>query len=180
MAQLKVFEAKDPSSFKEYKEFSTAQKVLSQIDIKLENWHPEETLPKGASSEAILKAFSSSIEKLRKERGFTTADVIALTPENPQKDVLREKFLKEHTHTDDEARYFVDGEGLFYVHKQDKVYGILCQKGDLINVPKGTKHWFDMGPNPSFQCIRVFTNEEGWVAENTGSSIAENFPVLEN
>ena len=61
-----------------------------------------------------------------------------------------------------------------------KVYAMLCTKEDLINVPAGTKHWFDMGTNPFFKCIRMFTNKEGWVAQFTGSTIAGNFLKLEN
>jgi len=74
----------------------------------------------------------------------------------------------------------VDGQGQFYIHQNDKVYSVLCEQGDLISVPANTPHWFDMGPNPSFKCIRLFTTPEGWVANFTGSRIAQRFPRLEN
>ena len=48
--------------------------------------------------------------------------------------------------------------------------------GDLVRVPAGMPHWFDMGPRPRFTAIRLFTNPEGWVAHYTGSDIARRFP----
>ncbi|MEM7678491.1 MAG: cupin, partial [Myxococcota bacterium] len=56
---------------------------------------------------------------------------------------------------------------------------VLCERGDLIAVPDGTRHWFDMGSEPNFKCIRFFTNPEGWVAQFTGDDIAGKFPRFE-
>ncbi len=53
---------------------------------------------------------------------------------------------------------------------------MLCEEGDLISVPAGTRHWFDMGPNPRFTAIRLFTNADGWIANFTGDTIADRFP----
>ena len=114
-----------------------------------------------------------------KEAGFQSVDVISLHPEHPQKDVMREKFLNEHIHTDDEVRFFVDGQGLFYLHFDETVMTVLCEKGDLISVPAHTRHWFDMGPAPDFKCIRLFTDEAGWVAQFTGDAIASRYPRFE-
>ena len=68
--------------------------------------------------------------------------------------------------TDFELRFFVDGRGLFYLHLGDKVYCVLCEQGDLISVPANTTHWFDMGANPRFKCIRFFTTPDGWQGRN--------------
>jgi 1,2-dihydroxy-3-keto-5-methylthiopentene dioxygenase len=46
-------------------------------------------------------------------------------------------------------------------------------------MPDGTRHWFDMGPEPAFTCIRLFTNPEGWVADFTGEDIASRLPRYE-
>ena len=91
----------------------------------------------------------------------------------------RQKFLDEHVHSEDEVRFFVRGQGLFYLHFQEQVYAVLCQKNDLISVPDGTRHWFDMGPQPRFTCIRLFSNPEGWVADFTGEDIARQLPRYE-
>ena len=100
-------------------------------------------------------------------------------PEHPQRAELRRKFLSEHTHGEDEVRFFVAGSGLFTLHIKERVYNMLCCRGDLIGVPAGTPHWFDMSARPSFTAIRLFTNPDGWVARFTGDPIAERFPRME-
>ena len=89
---------------------------------------------------------------------------------------FRKKFLDEHVHSEDEVRFFVRGQGLFVIHANGRVYSVLCEKDDLISVPANTRHWFDMGPNPSFTAIRLFNNPEGWVANFTGDEIASRDP----
>jgi 1,2-dihydroxy-3-keto-5-methylthiopentene dioxygenase len=56
---------------------------------------------------------------------------------------------------------------------------VLCEKNDLISVPAGTPHWFDMGSEPNFTAIRIFDNPEGWVAQFTGDGIADAYPRLD-
>ncbi len=99
-----------------------------------------------------------------------------MQPDHPNKEALRKKFLDEHTHSEDEVRFFVEGQGLFCIHKAGQVFLVLCEKGDLISVPEGTPHWFDMGSEPRFTAIRLFTHTEGWVARMTGNDIASRFP----
>jgi 1,2-dihydroxy-3-keto-5-methylthiopentene dioxygenase len=106
-------------------------------------------------------------------------DVVSIAPDNPNKDVMRAKFLDEHFHKEDEVRFFVAGSGLFTLHVEDKVYEVLCEKDDLIAVPDSTKHWFDMGPAPHFIAIRFFTEPDGWVGHFTGTDIAQRFPRFE-
>ena len=130
-------------------------------------------------SQAVLAAYAGFVGRLKELYGFQSADVISVGPEHPQKEALRAKFLSEHTHSDFEVRFFVQGRGLFYLHPDENVYAVLCERGDLISVPSGVKHWFDMGGNPDLQCIRLFTTPEGWVADFTGSGIAEKFPNIE-
>merc|ERR1712154_69526 len=117
--------------------------------------------------------------KIKKKYNFKTKDVVSVTPSNPNKTVFRNKFLDEHIHSDFEVRYFVDGAACFYIHLFGKkeVVRIECSKGHLLTVPANTKHWFDMGPNPYFKCIRFFGIEDGWVAEYTKDNISKKFPL---
>ncbi len=152
--------------------------VLAEQGILFERW-PTRDLPAGASQDDILEAYAGEVDRLKRERGFQSADVISLQADNPQKDTFRRKFLDEHIHSEDEVRFFVRGQGIFYLHLGEKVYAVLCQKNDLISVPDGTRHWFDMGPEPEFTAIRLFTNPDGWVAEFTGETIASRIPRYE-
>jgi 1,2-dihydroxy-3-keto-5-methylthiopentene dioxygenase len=59
------------------------------------------------------------------------------------------------------------------------VLQLICEADDWIAVPAGTRHWFDMGPEPNFCALRFFHNPDGWVAQFTGESIAEDYPLLD-
>lgn len=156
------------------------QAFLADQGVRYERWQAEQPLNEGADQDAILAAYGHEVARLKEEHGFQTADVISLTPDHPDKAALREKFLSEHIHSEDEVRFFVRGQGLFYMHLGDKVAVVGCCKEDLISVPAGTKHWFDMGAAPDFTCIRLFTNPEGWVAQYSGDKIADGFPRFED
>lgn len=153
---------------------------LKEVGVRFEQWSTIEGLTSGATQEEILTAYQCQVAQLIREEGYITFDVVSLTADNPQKKALREKFLNEHTHSEDEVRFFVDGEGLFSLHLENQVFEVLCTRGDLISVPANTRHWFDMGENPYFTAIRFFNNPQGWVANFTGSDIASKFSRLEN
>ena len=179
MTTLSIFDAHNPEAAPTVtRDTGEIGQLLQGQGIRFERW-PTRDLPADAAPEKILEVYNREIAKLKVENGFQTADVISLNPDNPQKEAFRKKFLDEHTHCEDEVRFFVRGQGIFYLHLGDQVFAVLCQKNDLISVPEGTRHWFDMGPEPEFTCIRLFTNPEGWVAEFTGEDIAGRLPRFE-
>ena len=151
--------------------------TLRPLGVRFERWDSPVALPDDASSEAILDAYRPFLDGLMGESGAGSADVISLTPDNPNGGALRQKFLPEHMHTEDEVRFFVRGSGSFVMHVDGKVYDAHCTQGDLISVPAGTKHWFDAGAVPSFTALRVFQDTAGWTPHYTGDTISERFPV---
>lgn len=153
--------------------------ILNNIGVRFEQWDASVALGVDAAQEEVIAVYKKEIERLQAERGYKAVDVVRLKSDNPQKAEFRQKFLNEHRHSEDEVRFFVEGDGLFYLHIGGKVYATLCERGDLIGVPDNTPHWFDMGENPMFCAIRLFTNPEGWVANFTGESIASRFPTYE-
>lgn len=152
---------------------------LKEIGVRFERWTAAQPVAAGAAQDVVLAAYRKPVDQLMSECGYKTADVLSLTKDHPDKVALRQKFLSEHTHDEDEVRFFVDGRGLFYLHVAGKVYGVLCEKGDLISVPANTTHWFDMGAEPHLACIRLFTDPAGWVAKFTGNPISQNFPMID-
>ena len=161
-------------------DFSRIQQELSAAGIRFERWQADREITADADNDSIIAAYQKEIDRLVAEQGYQTYDVVSMNPDHPQKDEFRNKFLAEHTHSEDEVRFFVRGHGLFVIHSDNRVYALLCEKDDLISVPANTRHWFDMGPNPVFTAIRLFNNPEGWVASFTGDDIASRFPLLEN
>lgn len=181
MSRLRVYDQRDPvRPLATESDHAAIARTLGGVGVRFERWEASKPVTPGASQEEVIAAYGEDIERLKHEKGYQAVDVISLTADHPQKDALRQKFLSEHTHSEDEVRFFVAGQGQFTLHIGERIYDILCEQGDLIGVPDGTRHWFDMGPNPNFVAIRLFTNPEGWVAKFTGEDIAERFPRLEN
>lgn len=180
MTRLRSYHEDRPSEIRfESEDFSAIQAQLAQAGVRFERWQAGADIRPGDTQEAVIAAYRNDIDRLMAEGGYQAVDVVSLNPTHPDKAVLRQKFLNEHTHAEDEVRFFVAGRGLFTLHLGDQVHEILCEKDDLIGVPAGTRHWFDMGPEPYFVAIRVFTNPAGWVANFTGDEIASRFPRLE-
>lgn len=149
---------------------------LAAIGVTFERWQAAHPVEPGASQEAVLAAYRTDVDRLVAERGFTSVDVISIAPDHPDRDEIRRKFLDEHYHREDEVRFFVAGSGLFTLHVDGKVYEVECVKDDLIAVPDGTTHWFDMGARPNFVAIRFFQQPDGWIGYFTGTDIAQRFP----
>ncbi|WP_404338263.1 1,2-dihydroxy-3-keto-5-methylthiopentene dioxygenase [Sphingomonas sp. MMS12-HWE2-04] len=176
MTHLRVYFADRPDTpLADTRDASGIAALLAPLGVRFEQW-PSRALPEGAGQDAVLAAFAPEVERLKAEKGYRSVDVIRMVPDHPDKAALRRKFLSEHRHAEDEVRFFVEGAGLFTLRDQDRVYAVLCEQGDLISVPAGTRHWFDMGPSPRFTAIRLFIDPDGWVANFTGDAIAERFP----
>ncbi|MFP7721818.1 1,2-dihydroxy-3-keto-5-methylthiopentene dioxygenase [Lysobacter sp. A3-1-A15] len=180
MSRLRIFHENRHDS----PELSTADhaeitRELARIGVGFEQWQANRPVQAGDTPESILDAYKADIDRLVAERGFKSVDVVSIAPDNPNREEMRRKFLEEHFHKEDEVRFFVAGSGLFTLHVGEKVYEVTCVQGDLIAVPDGTTHWFDMGPEPSFVAIRFFTEPDGWVGHFTGTDIAQRFPRFE-
>ena len=176
MSQLRIYQDTQAAApLATHVQHADIARELDRVGVRFERWEANQPVVPGASQDDVIAAYRSDIDRLMRERGYQSVDVISLTPDHPDRATLRKKFLSEHTHSEDEVRFFVAGAGQFTLHVGEKVYEVLCESGDLIGVPDRTPHWFDMSETPYFIAIRLFTNKEGWVAEFTGSDIAERF-----
>lgn len=176
MSHLQVFaDADGATPLLDTRDGAAIAATLGEIGVRFERWPLK---PLDADSD-ILAVYADEVARLTQAGGYRSIDVARIAPDHPERAAMREKFLSEHTHGEDEVRFFVDGEGLFTLHHDDRVFAMRCCAGDLISVPAGMQHWFDMGAAPRFTAIRLFVNPDGWIARFTGSDIAERFPRLE-
>ena len=152
---------------------------LETRGIEFQRWPAKVELSAQAIEADILAAYTAEIARVQTNGRYPTVDAIRMKPDHPQREQLRQKFIAEHTHAEDEVRFFVEGHGLFCLHINDEVLQVLCEKNDWIRVPAGTRHWFDMGSKPQFCAMRFFNNSEGWLATFTGDPIAERFAKLQ-
>ena len=151
---------------------------LAPLGLRYERWVAETPLAPNATDDDVCQAYATDCQRITLEGGYQSMDVVRITPTHPDKVAMRQKYLAEHTHTEDEVRFFVEGCGLFYLHVHQHVYRLLCDQGTLLCLPAGLKHWFDMGEEPHFTAIRFFTRPDGWVGHFTGNPIAQYFPAF--
>jgi 1,2-dihydroxy-3-keto-5-methylthiopentene dioxygenase len=178
MTRLAVYAPEEPARLiEETEDAARIEQLLGRIGIRYERW-PTRDLADLADDAAILDDYGREVRRLNEAGGYKSADVARVRRGATNAAELRAKFLDEHIHEEDEVRFFVEGAGAFYLHVAAQVHRVVCTRGDLLSVPAGTRHWFDMGPDPAFTAIRLFTNPEGWVARFTGDGISKRIPAF--
>jgi len=149
---------------------------LAAEGIEHERWTPAHPLRAAASAEEVLAAYEPEIAKLKARGGYVTADVIDVRPDTPNLEAMLGKFRREHWHDEDEVRFILEGSGIFFVHPRGgKVFAIEVGPGDLIRVPRGTWHWFDLCAERRIRAIRLFQDPAGWSPRYTESGVDLGF-----
>jgi len=149
---------------------------LGSRGIDYERCSPDRPLEPASSSEALLDAYADRIAELKRRGGYVTADVIDVNADTPGLDAMLAKFNSEHWHDEDEVRLIVDGRGIFHINaSQGPVFVVEVGPGDLIRVPRGTPHWFDLCAERRIRAIRLFQDRAGWTPHYTLSGVDRNF-----
>ena len=152
---------------------------LAKINIGYEQWHPNVPLAEEASDAEILAAYDQDLEPLKQKGGYIHADVVNISAATPNLDAMLDKFNKEHTHDEDEVRFTLDGHGLFHINPvTSPVVAIEVEAGDLLSVPRGTLHWFDLCRDRQIKVIRLFQDTSGWTPHYTQSQVEQKFQPL--
>jgi 1,2-dihydroxy-3-keto-5-methylthiopentene dioxygenase len=164
-----------PDEHRTLHEDNEIREYLAGIGIEYERWQLA-SVPADASGEQILSAYGAQIEELKRRGGYVTADVIDVNPDTPGLDTMLSRFNVEHRHDEDEVRYIIAGRGLFHIHAQrGPVVAIEVEAGDLIRVPRGTPHWFDLCSERRIRAIRLFQDVSGWTPHYTSSGVDRNY-----
>ena len=149
---------------------------LSKLGIDYERWPVSETVASDDPPEKILAAYADEIERLKSIGGYVTADVIDVTPDTPGLEEMLARFDKEHWHDEDEVRFIISGSGLFHIHDRGgKIVAIEVSAGDLIRVPRGTFHWFNLCADRRIRAIRLFQDKSGWTPQYTDSNLDRDY-----
>ena len=163
----------------EDKRLTNAEEITASLashGIDYERWTPSHPISDDAPPEEILNAYSREIEELKTCGGYVTADVIDVSPTTPGLDAMLAKFNREHWHDEDEVRFIIAGHGLFHIHTTTgAVLAIEVEAGDLIRVPRGTDHWFDLCADRRIRAIRLFMDPAGWAPHYTESGVDQGF-----
>jgi 1,2-dihydroxy-3-keto-5-methylthiopentene dioxygenase len=154
-------------------------RYLAKAGIEFERWTPSANLGADAPAETVLSAYEEKINELKARGGYVTADVIDVNSDTPGLEAMLARFNSEHWHDEDEVRMIVEGRGLFHIHPADgPVFAIEVEPGDLIRVPKGTHHWFDLCGERRIRAIRLFQDKAGWTPHYTQSGVDRGFQPI--
>ena len=151
---------------------------LATIGIAYERTQPR-PVSADAPPEQVLAAYAEEIDKLKAQGGYVTADIIDVTSQTPGLEAMLAKFNSEHWHDEDEVRFIIRGRGLFHVRpREGPVIAIEVEAGDLIRVPRGTWHWFDLCADRDIRAIRLFQDKSGWTPHYTNSGADQGYQPL--
>lgn len=152
---------------------------LPSIGIDYARWENLKQVSDDATDEEILDAYAKEIEQLKAAGGYVTVDVINVIPATPGLDAMLAKFNREHWHDEDEVRFIVKGHGLFHIAPENgDVVSIEMEPGDMIRVPRGTKHWFNLCGDRTIRAIRLFQDVSGWTPHYTESGVDAGYEPL--
>ena len=151
---------------------NAVRETLQEIGIDYARWENLKSIPMDANDDEILDAYSVEIDELKTKGGYVTADVINVVPTTPGLDEMLAKFNREHWHDEDEVRFIVKGHGLFHIAPENgEVVSIEMEAGDMIRVPRGTRHWFNLCGDRTVRAIRLFQDVSGWTPHYTNSGV---------
>lgn len=168
-----------PDQQRQIKEFAKIQAYLEGVNIGYEQWQTDHPLTVDSTPEQILNAYAKDISILNQKGGYVTADVIDIHTHTPNLDAMLVKFNREHIHDDDEVRFTIAGSGLFHINPQTSpVISVKVEAGDLLVVPKGTLHWFDLCSDRRIRAIRLFQAISGWTPHYSESQKEQGYQPL--
>lgn len=158
------------------RETGEVTKYLAGIGLTYERWRPTHALMPDAQSQDILAAYATEIERLKEVGGYVSVDVININRETPGLEEMLLKFNREHWHDEDEVRFIIEGRGIFHIRPQDgRVVSIEVTGGDLLSVPSGTWHWFNLCSDLQIKAIRLFSESKGWLPYYTESKVERQY-----
>src|SRR5260370_23798636 len=99
MAVLRI-----PDENRSLREHDEVRDYLAGIGIDYERWESPADLPSDASADQVLSAYGEQVEKLKRQGGYVTADVIDVHADPPGLDAMPAKFNIEHTHHQGDVR----------------------------------------------------------------------------
>lgn len=149
---------------KTYDQAKQIKMLMGEYGVPFEQWGVRGGA-QGSADDQVLTIYKPEVDKLMKDNGYVSVDLVALKPETPNLPAILAKFDKEHHHIDDEVRFTVEGEGVFEIEaEKGEFLKFTAEPGDLIVIPAFRRHAFYLTDKSRIRCIRLFLTKEGWEA----------------
>lgn len=178
MSSLSVYHVSSPDlPNKVLTHFEDIAATLAEQGIGFERWPHATRVEPGADEQEVLAACQVQLDPLMSERGHAALEV--LSRKGGYADI-NSVLPEEQRLEGDAALLLLAGRGLLCLHIDDYVYGLVCERHELVSLPAGTAHWFDLGEQPNLVAIRLFGTGTTPAGKVTGDDIASRFPRLED
>jgi 1,2-dihydroxy-3-keto-5-methylthiopentene dioxygenase len=96
-----------PSENKQIKDASEVRTFFNERHIFFDQWTCDVVFEDTASQEEILDAYSKDLKPFMEQGGYLTADVISINKLTENYEAIRNKFLAEHTHSEDDFGFIL-------------------------------------------------------------------------
>ena len=143
---------------------------LARVGVHYVQCLPEQPLGAKPTDAEVVAAYQSCVQSLRELSGYQQLQLV--------RESVHTQCLDEHSHSGAEVHLFVAGQALIGLHAAGMVYELICEKGDALVIPAGTRHWFDGGEPAHWVAIRLLGSAEDASVKLSGDPIASRFSRL--
>lgn len=125
----------------------------------------------GTLHDEMMDACQAHLDHMMTTHGCQAHGVINRDGVEDQGPDLRD----EHVLDSDEVIVVVSGRVQVGLRLGAEVYSVMCEKGDQLRVPAGTRRWLELGEAPFCLAFRLFATEAGSQLAFTGDASARAF-----
>ncbi|SDA68103.1 1,2-dihydroxy-3-keto-5-methylthiopentene dioxygenase [Pseudomonas sp. NFPP33] len=150
--------------------------TLAAVGIDYRQMELPAALRPGCEQAEFDAAYGLWLQAFMGKEGHVHQELFNLQRNHPQKLELRARYLDEQVQSSASTWLFLGGFAQLSVHLDGYVYVLQGERGDLLTLPAGTRHWFDLGEEPHLLALRLSPSED--TPERTGDDIASRFPRL--
>ncbi|MFJ2981058.1 MULTISPECIES: oxidase [unclassified Pseudomonas] len=149
--------------------------TLAEQGVRFAHAPVELRVRPGSSHDEVLEASRAYLDQLMTGHASMAFAVLNRDGAQPAQVDLRD----EHVHDAEEVFAVVTGRAQVGLRLGESVYTVLCEKGDQLVIPAGSRRWVDLGDNPFCLALRLFASEQGLQARFTGDETARAFAGID-
>lgn len=113
----------------------------------------------------------SAVERLKAAYGWQRQDDVRLSVQNPRDEATIAREIDEHLHLVEEARVFLEGEGVYDVRARDERWiRIWVVPGDMIVIPEKRYHRFLPSTHLALRYLQVYADRAAFTPLYRASS----------
>ncbi len=169
MAYVRILDRFDPSHILD--ELFDPDAITALLGAKDILWEKVATMPPSIDdAQSAIELNQPCVDALSARFSCHHTDIVHVNQHTS-----RPRVLQEHSHADGEIRLFIEGSATFLFPFDTQIIALTMEAGELIFIPGGQKHGFDMGKAPFYTAIRFFKYASGWQAKYTGDVFVEHY-----